>query len=74
MRLPKSVYVNDTGGCQFGIDRVTPVTWHFTTRKVAPRSCWAGYGLQDADPAKLAAIAKPFYGSYYELRNALAKD
>jgi hypothetical protein len=67
-----SVYIPaDAGGLEFGIDAVTPVTWHFTPRKIAPKSARYAFGLAAADPAKVASISNPFIGSYNELRDAL---
>jgi hypothetical protein len=67
-----SVYIRgDAGGFEFGLDRVTPQSWHFTARRVAPKSARYAFGLAAADPGKVAAISNPFIGSYNELREAL---
>jgi hypothetical protein len=67
-----TVYVRkDHGGFEFGLDRVTPVTWYFSPRRSVPKLAYVGYSIETVDQDKLAAIPKPFIGSYYELREAL---
>ena len=67
-----TVYVRrDHGGFEFGLDRVTPVTWYFTSRRSIPKLAYTGYSIETANPEKVAAVSNPFYGSYNDLIAAL---
>lgn len=67
-----TVYIRrDYGGFEFGLDAVTPVTWCFTVRRSIPKLAYTGFSIECADPAKVAAMPNPFFGSLHDLKRAL---
>jgi hypothetical protein len=71
-----SVYCLDEGGFMFGLDRVTPVTWYFTPRKVGPSKAYACFSLDhpQCDPAKVNSMPRAVIASFNELRASLSRE
>ena len=68
MRLPKSIYVIDTGGFLFGLDHVTPVSWDIRKGK---NKVYTSFALNKDQATKLSNMFFPLVCSYNELKAQL---